>query len=79
MQLSQKMMLKDIELKIQTAFKFCMVLQTNRKKTCTEKIILVYIEPIADKHSFLFNYLVWQKEKKIGTEVPYYIILKLLT
>ena len=31
MQLSQTMKLKDIELIIQTALKFCMVLQANKK------------------------------------------------
>ena len=31
MQLSQKMKLKEIELIIQTALKFCMVLQAKRK------------------------------------------------
>ena len=41
MQLSQVMNLKEIELIIQTDFKFCIVLQTNKnqnpnKKSCTE-------------------------------------------
>ena len=55
MQLSQTMKLKEIELIIQVAFKFYMVLQINRientnKKTYTEKIILVYRGTITGKY-----------------------------
>ena len=63
MQLSQTMKLKEIELIIQVAFKFCMVLQINRientnKKTYTEKIILVYRGTITGKYFSHFYYLV---------------------